>query len=615
MNFYVFLSFVALLLYIQAGLYVFFTLPASREKSLFIGFCVALALYTQFFAFSQVVSSTQNLHWYYKVSTIGWLAFPVFFSLLFFIMSGARNIFIRRIINFVIIPGSIIIFTFYWYYSSFIQTVFLKNSFWFISVVIDSNWMVIFAGYLTLCTIIGIIILFQWKRNYILARDLLKANILLYSMAFFIFFSIFLNLKNPFGEEIQLHSLSFLSPLPLFAGLYYCIVNLKQKPFSPEVISRLVTSRISDFVFFLDQNVRIYAANRFCLENLKYNTYELQRLRHEKLFSDPDRLKEILQQAKKHPFSGEFAMDIFTKGGTPIPVMLSFVKIEDRFNTFLGMIIIGVDYRQKIKLRREVTERMRNEKTLSSIRKELEVLVEKRTHELFEANERLRQEILERKRAEQQIKSDLSEKIELVQEIHHRVKNNIQIIISLIGMLANHKAMNPEGSQALREIAERVRNISSVHEDFYASPNLSHINFSSFLKNSTEEIYRSTYAKRNIIFRLNVGDEYLGIDHAIPAGIIYYELLGNALKHAFPLGDKGSSLAPFFTVNVEFYHHENEYTLIVSDNGIGLPDDLNIQNARSTGFQLIKVLVKQHLKGKIVMQSSLGALIILKFST
>ncbi|MFO7977093.1 MAG: histidine kinase dimerization/phosphoacceptor domain -containing protein, partial [Bacteroidales bacterium] len=422
------------------------------------------------------------------------------------------------------------------------------------------------------------------------------------------------NLLYPVTGNTSLPALSYFNALPLGIGLFYTLVHLRQKPFSPEVISDLISSRIREFVFYLDQNAKIYAANRFSLENLKYNSYELQRLNPQKLFSDYQQIETFIDHARENRFSPEFQMNIITKQGTEIPVLLTVVKIEDRYRTLLGMVLIGVDYRQKIKLKQEVDERMRNEKILSNIRQELEVTVGKRTHELFEANERLKKEILERKRAEQQIKDDLGEKVELVQEIHHRVKNNIQIIISLINMLGNHKDMSPEASETLGGIAERVRNISSIHEMFYSSHTLSRINFSQFLKNTTQQIYRQARVKRNVIFRLNVGEEYLVIDQAIPAGIIFHELVGNALKHAFPADHAGASLAPFFTISIEFFRQQNEYTLIVNDNGIGVPSDLNIAQARSTGFQLINVLVKQHLKGKIVAQNSFGTLFILKFS-
>jgi two-component sensor histidine kinase len=614
MNVFVFLSLVTMLLYIQAGVYVLFNLPSSRARNLFVAISLGLFLHALFYFVSPSLDDLQQVIWLDRLASLGWLTFPVLVAEFLYTISRSRNKLFRGIILFLLVPYALVGLVGFWVAPTAIKEFFKEGGVWYFAVGTENWWFPSFVLYLLVVVGVSLAILLEWRHKELVNRDKIKANLLFGALLLFFLASAITNLAFPFFGDTTLPPLSYVNSLPFGFAMFYSLVSLREKSFSPDVVSNLISNRISEFVFYMDRNGNIYAANKFCLDNLKYNTYELQRLRPEKIFSDYDRISAYFEQAHETPFSPEFRMDIYTRIGTPIPVMLSMVKIVDRFNTFVGMVLIGVDYRQKIKLKDEVAERMRNEKILSKIREDLELMVERRTQELFEASERLRKEIIERKRAEQQIKADLEEKVELVKEIHHRVKNNIQMIISLINMLGSHKAMVAEATETLRGIAERVRSISSIHENFYASGNLSRINFSHFLKNSTGEIYRAYRGRHNVIFRLNVGEEYLGIDQAIPCGIIYYELLGNALKHAFPSGDGNTSLAAFFTISVEFYRRDNEYTLIVSDNGVGMADKFNLLQSRSTGFQLISVLIKYHLKGKIVARNSFGTLFILKFS-
>ncbi len=615
MNVFAFLSFVVFLLYFQAAFFVFFALPRSIVKTLFIFFSLAFSIFSLGYFLIQISDSRANIYIIDRVASFGWASFPAFAVGIFYLMGNIKSKGILNIIFFVLIPASLLSIVRYNLDPETIKIFYREGDVWYFSVNTRSLWFFLFVGYVQLSGILSLYILYKWKQTAYQNRVKLQADILLVSVILMVFFSTITNLVLPYFGESTIPSLAHINSLPLGVGLFFCLVMLQPMTFSREVMSNLIINRIREYIFFLDQNGEIYAANRYCLENLRYNNYELLRMNPEKLFSDFDRIRQYIRQVRHTSQSPEIRMDLTTKNGEIIPVLMSLVRIDDAFNNFLGLVLIGVDYRQKMKLQAEVADRMRNEKTLSLIRRELETIVEKRTEELSRANERLRNEITERRRAEQQIKADLEEKVELVKEIHHGVKNNIQMIISLINMLSAHKEITEQARDKLRQIAERVRNISAIHEDFYSSPNLSRINFSSFLKKATGEIYRNYRGSQNVIFRLNVADEYLDIDQAIPCGIIFTELITNSLKYAFPKEKNNESSFPAFsTINVEFYRKQNDYTLIVSDNGVGLPKEGGLGNPQSTGLQLIEILVKQHLKGKIMTRNSFGTLVILKFS-
>lgn len=197
-------------------------------------------------------------------------------------------------------------------------------------------------------------------------------------------------------------------------------------------------------------------------------------------------------------------------------------------------------------------------------------------------------DITERKRAEEQIRSSLMEKEVLLKEIHHRVKNNFQIIISLINLQSN-ALKDPILTKMFNDSTNRIRAMALVHEKLYRSDDIAKIDFTSYLKTITEELH-SSYATslNNPNLHIEADEIHLGLDQAIPCGLIVNELITNALKYAFPERNKNGD------IRITLRHSdENQVTLIVSDNGIGLPENIDINTAPSLGLQLVSVLIKQ----------------------
>jgi two-component sensor histidine kinase len=235
------------------------------------------------------------------------------------------------------------------------------------------------------------------------------------------------------------------------------------------------------------------------------------------------------------------------------------------------------------------------ETALKELRKahdELERRVEERTAELAEANEALQVEIAERKRAEEQIKASLGEKEVLLKEIHHRVKNNLQVVSSML-QLQSRNIKDKETVEMFQESRNRVRSMALVHERLYQSRDLAMVDFAKYIQSLTSYLCRSYGVNTNVIqLKTNLHDVFLGVDTAIPCGLILNELVSNSLKHAFPEGREGE-------IRIELRSDGNDkFTLMVSDNGIGLLEDLDFRNTESLGLQLVNTLVNQ-LEGTI----------------
>lgn len=225
-------------------------------------------------------------------------------------------------------------------------------------------------------------------------------------------------------------------------------------------------------------------------------------------------------------------------------------------------------------------------------------------------------DITERKKVEKKLKNSLREKEMLLKEIHHRVKNNMQIIFSLLNLQSRH-VKDKNVLSILKESQNRVRSMGLIHEKLYQSKDLARIELSDYVRKLVSGLFHSYGVNSNVIrLKMDIGDVFLDVNTAIPCGLIINELVSNSLKHAFPKskawimkaksrGEIDISLSP---------DKNNKFTLIVGDNGIGLPKDLDFKSTDSLGLQLVNTLVEQ-LEGTITLDRKNGTSFTITFTT
>jgi two-component sensor histidine kinase len=222
------------------------------------------------------------------------------------------------------------------------------------------------------------------------------------------------------------------------------------------------------------------------------------------------------------------------------------------------------------------------------------------------ANESLQIEIGERTRAEARVKASLQEKEALLTEIHHRVKNNLQVISSLLS-LQSRSLTNPEALSVFTQSQSRVRSMALVHEKLYQSPDLARIDFAAYVRELASylcRVYQSS--TRAIPLRINAQGVFLSIERAVPCGLIVTELLSNALKYAFPEGRTGE-------INVELGPEEGDACrMTIRDNGVGLPRGVDLGHTPSLGLRIVRTLTEQ-LGGKISVSNDEGTAFTLVF--
>jgi PAS domain S-box-containing protein len=205
---------------------------------------------------------------------------------------------------------------------------------------------------------------------------------------------------------------------------------------------------------------------------------------------------------------------------------------------------------------------------------------------------------IQRQTAEEMIKTSLKEKEVLLREIHHRVKNNLQIISSLLDLQEDYVSEDATAVNVLKESQNRVLSMAMIHEMIYQSEDLSNINFSDYIRNLTSNLFNSYGAKSNITSLINVKQIYLNIETSIPLGLLITELISNSLKYAFPNYEEGN-------ISIEMQSRNNEYKLKITDNGIGIPKNIDFNTESTLGLRLVKSLVNQ-LDGTIQLDRTQG---------
>ncbi len=210
--------------------------------------------------------------------------------------------------------------------------------------------------------------------------------------------------------------------------------------------------------------------------------------------------------------------------------------------------------------------------------------------------------ITESKRAEEQIQASLHEKEILLKEIHHRVNNNFQVITSLLN-LQESRIKDDELLKIFRISRDRIRAMSLIHERLYQSEDFTRIDFADYITIIAKELYQAYQCDpKRIELLIEAQEMKLAIDQAIPCGLIINELVTNSIKHAFPkkLKRKGK-------IRIKLDEKsDNMMELQISDNGVGIPEYINMTNFSSLGLKLVPLLAENQLKGAFKMESSKG---------
>ena len=260
-----------------------------------------------------------------------------------------------------------------------------------------------------------------------------------------------------------------------------------------------------------------------------------------------------------------------------------------------------------MKLENEIKIRKDVEKTLQKHREDLETRIWERTVTLHQTNQKLTGEISERMTAEKKIQDSLDEKVLLLGEIHHRVKNNLQVISSLLD-LTRRRTLNPEAQMVLADARSKIYTMALVHSQLYRSESFSRIDMAVHIRKllgSINQIYTNSHRRIHPI--IECSHVFLSVTQAIPCALVLNEVIANVYKHAYPEDAKGECFISMTEVEKKRIH------FCVRDEGVGIPESIDIEHSETLGLKLIRNLIRKQLKGDVRFESGKGTAVIAEF--
>ncbi|MBT7590654.1 MAG: PAS domain S-box protein, partial [Candidatus Scalindua sp.] len=216
--------------------------------------------------------------------------------------------------------------------------------------------------------------------------------------------------------------------------------------------------------------------------------------------------------------------------------------------------------------------------------------------------------ITERKKADEQIKESLKEKDVLLDEVHHRVKNNLQIISSLLDM-SSMKTENQEAIALFEESRNRVDSMALIHSQLYQSERFDRIDMEKHIQGLSGNLLNIYSKEQTIALDIKSTNVYLPVTQAVPCALVLNELISNSLKYAYRKEQKG-----LISISMQ---QSNDGTIItkVKDNGVGIPEEIDIEGAKSLGLRLVRNIVYKQLNGKIEIIRNKGTEFIIEFKS
>ena len=324
---------------------------------------------------------------------------------------------------------------------------------------------------------------------------------------------------------------------------------------------RNIVETANEGIFIIDAETIVTYANKKMADMLGYTLEEvIGRAVWDFVSEEGKAIVKLMLERRRQGINESYELKLICKGGSSLWVLINAKSLFDKDDKFMGVMSMLTD----------ITKRKEAEEALANI------------------------------------------EIARKQEIHHRIKNNLQVISSLLDLQAEkfnnrEDIKDSEVLEAIRESQDRVISMALIHEELYKGGGFDTLNFSSYIQKLAENLFQ-TYSLGNADISLNMDLEekiFFDMDIAVPLGIIVNELVSNSLKHAFTEGEEGEIRIKLFREEENDKMHNSLFSLTISDNGKGIPEHVELESVESLGLQLVSILVDQ-LGGKIELKRTHG---------
>jgi PAS domain S-box-containing protein len=534
MNIYAGLSLLATHVFFLLGIYTYRKDPKSGLYKGFSIFCALLGyLALMEFGYRQTDDFRTAYIWL-KAASI-WPLVMAFSVHLVLIFTQKAAVF-RRKITYPLLYGPALFFSFLYLATDFAAGEF-EREYWGWRYIIPENrvfYNLINTWTITLALLLLFLLFLYWYRAFDPHEK---------QRGMYVFFGVSISLAIGIITDIVLPTVHITIPEStlsiLSIGIVFIVYGVwKYGLFilSPATAAEDIVTAMSNVLFLVSTDGTISQANPAALNLLGYTENELYGQPLEMVLAE----RGIIKETDFRDMSNQ-ETTLTTREGKTIPFLLSISRVHSKNGQNIGLLCVGSD-------------------------------------------------LTDHKQAEEAQKKET-----LIREIHHRVKNNMQVISSLLSLQSNYIA-EEKYTRMIRESQDRIRSMTLIHEKLYQSRDLEYIDFREYVTDMIQQLIHVHGI--DIAVTVEADDIDLNVDYAVPCGLIINELVSNCFKHAFP--DKKGE------ITVEIHAVDETITLRVKDNGVGIPEDLDFRTTETLGLRLVTILAEDQLNGDISLVRSGG---------
>ena len=606
------LSIFATIAYFQAGLFVFFKNRSVENNRWFLLLTLTLALWSSGLILNDSSSAAFGGFVLFRFSVLGAILFPVVLVKYITVTSGTHQNakYHKWLIAFLALIAACLLayamFNLEFMGIRLLRTPvqFTPSFFWF---------SVGYIAYFLIAISAVVMVFIEWKHRVKNKLELAQFRFVRNLMGISIFVGLLVDLFLPFFGVIENLNIAHLFGLIPVGFLTFGLFHFRWFSLTPELVADSIVQNSQKIVFFCNPDGWIFKSNPYTLNLLAISEKELLGRSLASVFTDPLLILQAVNHSKGKEIPEEIDAKILNPNGDPIPVKILFLLVKDSFSDVLGIIVYGNDQRETIALEREVAQKKELELKMTKLGEELENRVMEKNTELSKAYKILQAQLLERIQVEEKIKADAEEKELLIMEIHDRVKENMGIIISLI---RGQSAKSPILSKCskLAELEQKIKTILLIHDNMYFSTIYSQVDFGRFVNNLVALHKQNGSKDIDTNYNIELHEPFLSYNVALPLGLIINELLTNALVHGRQNGKKGGRSIPKLDILIGLTVENGIYTLVVKDNGSGLPKDFSMKTLATNGLPLVEILAKDQIGGTFEITSAEGVHAVVKFS-
>lgn len=582
------ISVLVFLLFLQKGIYAMLVLhPISHARILFL-----ISLFFAGWVLSDValpeLAVADMFEPFSFIGVAGWLLLPFFLNRLFSLLTqlpakpGRRRL--EYLLLFLLALQPLLTITFQWLNIPGRPAVLSP----------EGPWPVFLGSLMVVNVALLMQKVFAWKSLRKCSN--VSFDLVFLPLSFFLGFSMFIEFILPATLGQQIIAITPWIGIIWFPFLIYTFRDRQNTGHEHVNIGQLAYEYIELPVFLIQADHSVFGMNPFARDLFPPSGIPGNMEKLSALFTDPSAVEECLEKANSEGHAACDELRLLVPGHMPVPFAAEFFQVRDRFQDVHGFAMVCKDLRESILLKETLSKLEKQCLAGQKEKQKLDNELGRRSADLAAVMRDLQIRISESLRMEERIETDLAERDVLINEIHNRVISNMNLIISLI--LSQESASLDSASAAkLREMAQRVRAILMVHQHLYLSINYSDVDFKGFLQDLTSQLLSQSQLEHGVQINAELSDEFLNVHQAIPLGMISNELITNVLNHAWPTGKVDGQVER--KLHIRFEPNAEAWAFSITDNGIGLPENMEWGSERTIGLPLVEILVNDQLGGSL----------------